>query len=363
MTSWTASCVWPFWRGDGQRHCDAVVVEHLAAHLGGRALAHAENVIHPLGFQRGDGGGRDHAAIGDDAGPLDAEAGAQARDHGQQHRDVGGVAGDEERGDRPVPLVEHDAEHHLLQMAAVVLGMAALAEGFAAGALEPQAGGVEERQRDGAEQRQAMAVERLLDGFGGPVAGRVHLAKPRHGLVGLIEVEVVRTGHAKSVAPSAGVTVRAGDHQAVQHGEIDRPLDIEAEAPPGQQAAQHVAASGFGPQAAKHQVGSDADAAQFGQFATVEAGEDDGAAGVFGGRGDQPVEHAGGLDLVAAAKRFDHTLNMASALADVLYEVEMFVGPDLLDADEHGQAPCWRQSTTRIRGIASFIGVQTTRIC
>ena len=40
------------------------------------------------------------------------------------------------------------------------------------------------------------------------------------------------------------------------------------------------------------------------------------------------------------------TLDMAAALAGVLDEVEVFVGSDLLDADKHGAAPCFRTSTT-----------------
>ena len=77
------------------------------------------------------------------------------------------------RGDRPVRVIEHDAEHDLLQVPAVVLGVAALAQALTAGALEPQARGIEEGDRGGAEQRLAMAVERFLDRLGGAAAIRV----------------------------------------------------------------------------------------------------------------------------------------------------------------------------------------------
>lgn len=66
-----------------------------------------------------------------------------------------------------------------------------------------------------------------------------------------------------------------------------------------------------------------------------------------GGGGDEVVEEVGVLDLVAPAEGFDDALDVASALAGILHEVEVFVGPDLLDADEHGAAPCWRKGTTR----------------
>ena len=55
-----------------------------------------------------------------------------------------------------------------------------------------------------------------------------------------------------------------------------------------------------------------------------------------GGGGDEAVEQIGILDLVAPAKRLDDALDVATALADVLDEVEVLVAADLLDTDEHG---------------------------
>ena len=78
---------------DGEPHCDTVVVDYRGADLGGRALAHTGNVVDALRLERGDGGGADHAAIADDAGPADAEPCPQAFDDGSQRGDVGGVAG------------------------------------------------------------------------------------------------------------------------------------------------------------------------------------------------------------------------------------------------------------------------------
>ena len=67
----------------------------------------------------------------------DPEALAQPLDHRQQQRHVGGIAGHQKRGDRPVGIIEHDAEHDLFQMPSVVLGMAVLTQALTAGALEP----------------------------------------------------------------------------------------------------------------------------------------------------------------------------------------------------------------------------------
>jgi hypothetical protein len=68
-------------------------------------------------------------------------------------------------------------------------------------------------------------------------------------------------------------------------------------------------------------------------------------AGMPSSGGDQGVEHARVLDLVASAKRLDDALNMAAALADVLDEVEIFVVADLLDANEHGCCPSLQSDT------------------
>jgi hypothetical protein len=99
---------------------------------------------------------------------------------------------------------------------------------------------------------------------------------------------------------------------------------------------QHRLATGATPQVAEHQIGANTLAAQFRQFATVEAGQHKGASGVAGRGGDQAVKQAGGLDLVAPAERLDDALNVAATLAGVLDEVEVFVAADLLDTDEHG---------------------------
>ena len=188
-----------------------------------------------------------------------------------------------------------------------------------------------------------MPVERFLDRLGGAAAVLVDFAEPGHRLVRLVEPEPFGAGDAQAVAPFARVAVGTRDRQPMQYGEIDRPLDIEAEAPVGEQAGEHVAASGFGPQPAEHQIGSDADAAQFRQLAAIEARQHDRPSRMPRRRGDQPVDQAGGFDLVAPAERLDDALNVAPALACVLDEVEVLIGSDLLDADEHGAAPCLRQ--------------------
>ena len=223
------------------------MLDDLSTHLAAGALAHPENVLDLLGFEGGDGVGADHAAIGDNAGLGDPEALAQALDHWQQLRHVGGIAGHQEGGDRPVGVIEHNAEHDLLQMPTVVFGMTVLAEAFTTGAFEPQCRGVEKRDRNGTEQRLAVAIERLFDRLRGAAARRIDLAEPGHRLIGVVEIEPLGARHAHPAAPVIGMAVGTRDHQPVQHREIDRALDIEGKAPVGDEALQRVAASRFRP--------------------------------------------------------------------------------------------------------------------
>lgn len=123
---------------DDERYGETVILDHLGAHLAAGAFAHAEDVVDLLGFEGGDGVGADHAAVGDNASLGDPKALAQPPDDRQEQGHVGGIAGQQERGDRPVGIIEHDAEHDLLQMPAVVLGVTVLAQAVTAGAFEPQ---------------------------------------------------------------------------------------------------------------------------------------------------------------------------------------------------------------------------------
>src|SRR4051794_24746868 len=178
-------------------------------------------------LQAADGGFRDHAAVGDDADAADAEASSQAVDHRQQHADIGGVAGPHLRADRSPLGVHHQAEDHLHQIRAVVLGIAALAERLPALAGEGEGRGVHEDDGELAEQVTSAFEQRLLDlvldaarGKGGgvllpTVLGVEFLAEPGHGAVEVVKVEVVSAGDVVVGHPLLAGTIGAGDHQAV----------------------------------------------------------------------------------------------------------------------------------------------------
>src|SRR6516165_4964942 len=103
-----------------------------------------EDVFQLALLQRRDGGGGDHAAVGDDADPADMKAFAQTVDHRQQHGGVGGVAR-QHLGANPLALaVDDNGEDHLLQVWPVILRMAVSPKAVAAGAVERHAGRVHE---------------------------------------------------------------------------------------------------------------------------------------------------------------------------------------------------------------------------
>jgi hypothetical protein len=71
---------------------------------------------------------------GDNAHVGDAEAGAQAIDHGQERVRVGRIAGPDLRADRAACLIQHHADDHLAQVGPVILGLAVTAARRPAGA-------------------------------------------------------------------------------------------------------------------------------------------------------------------------------------------------------------------------------------
>ena len=114
---------------DEQRNERIVVVEHDLAHDGVGALARAEDIFELALLEPGDGGRRDHAAIGHDADPADGKALPQAVDHRQERRHVGGIARPHLGADRPAVAVDDEAEDHLLEIGAIVLTWGASGQG------------------------------------------------------------------------------------------------------------------------------------------------------------------------------------------------------------------------------------------
>ena len=89
-----------------------------------------------------------------------------------------------------------------------------------------------------------MPVEVLFDGIRSGAAVGDLLAEPNHRAVGVIERQLFSAGNAEAMVPSAGVAIRAQDHQAMQYREIDRSLDVEAEPSTDKQGTDHLGAAG-----------------------------------------------------------------------------------------------------------------------
>jgi hypothetical protein len=167
---------------------------------------------------------------------------------GNQTLHVGRVARPEFAADRIAVAVQHHAHHHLLQVGAMILRVAALAEGRAAFAFEVDRGGVEEHDVQVGEQVAAPREQSLLNDVlvgagserGGPVllVFRKFLSQPGHGPVELVQVQTADTFDGIVVLPFLGGTVATGREEAMEHGEEDGPLDGEFEASVREQGGQ-----------------------------------------------------------------------------------------------------------------------------
>ena len=211
---------------DEKGHERIVVLEHDPTDDGVGALARAEDVFQLALFQPGDGRRRYHAAVGDDADPADRKAPLQAIDDRQQRRHVGGGARPHFGADRPAVAVDDEAEDHLLQVRAIVLGIAVLAERLAALAIEGEAGGVHEDGGEVGEEIAAAVEQPLLDQVFDaarrqrPIRLLLHLlAEPGHGPVEVMQIEPLGAGDVVILDPRGAVAVGSGDEQPMQRGD------------------------------------------------------------------------------------------------------------------------------------------------
>src|SRR3954452_3421731 len=343
--------------GDQQRREGALVSQDHVAHQAVAALAGAEHIFQAAFFQAGDGGFRDHAAIGDDADAADAEASAQAVDHRQQHADIGGVAGPHLRADRSALGVHDEAEDHLHQVRPVVLGVAALAERLPALAGEAEGGGVHEDDGEFAEQVAPAFEQRLLDLVLDAawregrrvllpiVLGVEFLAEPSHGAVEVVKIEVVGAGDVVIGHPLLTGAVGTGDHQAMQDSGEYRPLNGEAEAASGEQRLEHGAAAKLVPEASKGHRYTDAAQAELrGALVIVERGEQQHLFAEAGAGGQQRGKAAVGGEFVGAADSGDDVLLDARAVAAAFDDLEVAARAGGLETEEH--SPLRKRSST-----------------
>src|SRR6056297_2743371 len=214
------------------------VAEYLLADLLLLAQPGSEDVLDALVLERCDGLLADHASIGHDADPVDGEATTQAADQRHHRRDIRRVAGPQLAADRAAVLVEDQPDDHLLEIRAMVLAVASLADGLAAGALEVQARRIEQHHRKTREKVATLRKELFLDQILRAtrtewqavllIRLRKRLAQPGHR-----PVEMLQVGHfiiATHIipAPFLGSSVGARIHEPVDHRKTHDTLQIEA---------------------------------------------------------------------------------------------------------------------------------------
>ena len=229
----------------------------------------------------------------------------------------------------------------------MVLRVAALAERFSTLAGEAERGGVHEHDGELAEQvappREQALLDQVLDRAWGKrrgaglLLGRQFLAEPGHGAVEVVQSQSLRPGDVVVGQPLLAGAVGAGDHDPVQHGGEDRPLDRDLEAAPAEQVLDYRPAPGLLPQPPEQQRRTDAPAREPVGIAGLKLRQHHGAFGVAGHRGGQALEPAGRDHHLLAAEVLDDALLGAAVLPDGLDQVEVGVAVDVLFADEHAR--------------------------
>src|SRR3954451_14970574 len=129
-----------------------IVRQHHLAHHAVGALARAEDVLEAALLKTLDGGGRDHAAVSDDAHPTNGKAMTQAVYRREKYADIRCVARHDFCADRPPLAVDHHAQDQLHQVGPMVFRVAPLPQRLPTCALEADGRGVHEHDGELAEQ-------------------------------------------------------------------------------------------------------------------------------------------------------------------------------------------------------------------
>ena len=267
--------------------------------------------------------------------------------HRDQRRHVGRVPRPEFAADRTSPTVQDCSHHHLLAIVAVVLAVPVLPEGLPALSLEVDRRGIEEHQLQGREQISLVCEEHLLqpvldaprrEGRRSPLlVWRQRLSQPCHGAVEVLQLEPFRTFDGVLLAPDLRRPVAAGGEQPMEHRDEDRPLHIEAELPPFQQAADQRGEAQFFPQALEDQRRAEANLPVRRDLAAPMRREHHALLGEAGARGQQRVELPAGLEHVESAESGDDVLSHRVSHALAVNDLEVLVFPAVLNSDKHGE--------------------------
>ena len=325
------------------------IAEHEVADQLVGPLAHAQNIEELARLELGDRLGADHAAVGDDADAVDAEAALQAIDRRDEARHVGGVSGPHLRAHRPAVAVEQDGQDHLVEVRPVIFGEAAPPERLAARALEIEAGGVHEHDVErgqevapGGEQlllQDVLHAARRKRRRGVLLVLRKLLAEPRHRAIKVMQFDPVDAVDAVILAPAVGGAVRAAADEAVQHGQERRALQRELVVARAGQALDHGPAAGLLPHPLEGERRTDAARRDRRRLAPVERVEHDRLVGEARPRAQKPLQLPALPQLLDPPEGRDHLLAHRRALAPALDDLQIGAAARGLFAEIHGGMP------------------------
>ena len=335
--------------GQKERDEGRGIVEHEFAHELVAALAHAQNVEQLAGLQLRDRLGADHAAIGDDADPVDRKALAQPVDRGDQAAHVGGVSGPHFGAYRPAVAVEQHRQDHLVEVRPVVLGEAPPPERLPARALEIETGGVHEHQVDRAEEvappREQLLLHDVLQATRRKgrcarlLAFGEFFAEPAHGAVEVMKAEALDALDPVIPPPAVGGAIRAARKQAVQNSEENRALQRKIMLARTGEARDDRAAARLLPQALECQGGPDPSRRARRRLAVGDGAHDDGLVGEARARAQQPLQLPALAQIFQATERGDDLLAHRPVLATILDNLEIGATAGGLLSEKHGAEP------------------------
>jgi len=268
--------------------------------------------------------------------------------HPVERSHVGGVARPHLAAHRDAIAVDDHPQHHLLALVAVVLALAVPAQRVAAGAGEEQRGSVEEHQVEGAEQIAASGEQFLFDevlgasGRGGVGLGFTErLAEPAHRAVQMLELEPRGAVDGLVTAPLKRAAVGAGDHEPMQHRHEHRAFDIEVMVAGSELLAQHLPAAGLTPQALEDERRAGRADLGVGAMVSLTRGfrEHQDALGETSRGVQELVDGAAVGEGIEPAEGCDDGLLDALAFAAIVRDLEISIGADFLDAEEHAASP------------------------
>ena len=142
-------------------------------------------------------------------------------------------------------------------------------------------------------------------------------AQPAHRTIQLMQLQAVGANDVIGLQPFPAGTIRAGDHEPMQHAGKHRALERKAEATPLGQLLDHLAAAGLLPQTTEDHRRADAQRRTGFQRSCLQAGDQEGGLGEPGAGAQQCVESTVGLQLFDTSQGGEHALDGARTVTRV----------------------------------------------